>query len=92
MSGRMIPIATLQAMFDELTKYGNLLGPCPIVPGQYYMKDYTMDETATTVTKMMDEDMKYLSNFTLTDENSGRPKLITSFQILFTSNRSNWQG
>jgi hypothetical protein len=90
MSGRLTPVATLRMIVDELAKFGNLLGPCPMKPGQYYLKDYTMDETASVVTRMMQEKDKFLSNFTVTDENSGRPVLITSYQVLFSCNHSNW--
>jgi hypothetical protein len=92
MSGHFIPMVTLQVMLAELKRFGNLVGPCPIVPGLYNMKDYTMDETASSFTKMLAEGSRYLSNYTLTDENFGRPVNIASFQILFTCNHSNWKG
>jgi hypothetical protein len=81
----------LQILINELARYGNLLGPCPIVPGQYYLKGYTMDETVSPLTRMMAEGAKYLSIISLTDENSGKPEQIASFHSLFHSNRSNWK-
>jgi hypothetical protein len=81
----------MQMMLDEFTKYGNLLSACPMVPGSYYMKDYTMDETVSAITRMMQENLKFMSIFTLTDENSRKPAQIFTFQIWFWSNHSNWQ-
>lgn len=92
MGGHLVSVVgTLQTMIDGLAAFGNLLSPCPMLPGIYYMKDYFMDETASPLTKLLPENVKYMTNFTLTDENARKPVLIATYQVLFTCNRSNWR-
>jgi hypothetical protein len=35
----------IKVAFDEISKFGNITQPCPIVPGLIYLKDLYLDDT-----------------------------------------------
>jgi hypothetical protein len=78
-SGSTVPL--ISTLFVELLKYGNIAAPCPIKPGLYFVKNYTVQQTATF---SFFPAGVYTSVIQLLDEND-KPKVIVKIEQFFTS-------
>jgi hypothetical protein len=65
-----------KTMLDTLTKFGNLIQPCPIKPGHYYLKEGRVDDSLFPKYLIPFNNTRYKTHVVFMDENMGAKKVF----------------
>jgi Protein of unknown function (DUF1091) len=90
MRGNVIPMQLIQVFLDQLSKFGRLVVPCPILPGHYYLKDAYIDETKMPMYRLCHEDYLVIYEVILKQVMSGKNVQVYNLHAHFMCNQSNW--
>jgi Protein of unknown function (DUF1091) len=71
------------ALIQQLRKFGNLIGTCPMKPGKYTLDNFSVDETIIPGYHMVKVQKLYGVDINLRDENQGKSISLFSLRIFF---------
>jgi hypothetical protein len=77
-SGSTVPL--ISKLFNELLKYGNIVAPCPIKPGNYFIKNFPVQTSG--LLSFFPAGL-YTSAIQLLDENA-KSKTIIKIELFFS--------
>jgi hypothetical protein len=80
----------VKKLLENLRKFGNIVTPCPIKPGNYYLNKFWIDETVYPWHGLLRENYLLMLQLIFTDENAAKPIFLFDFQLFATYNKTQW--
>jgi hypothetical protein len=88
--GFVSSIPLVKKFLDDLRKFGNLVTPCPMQPGYYYLNQFWIDETQFPGHTLLKDNVSLMLQLMCTDENKAKPIFLFDFQIFLKYNKTKW--
>jgi hypothetical protein len=83
-------LSIVKKLLDDLRKFGNIITPCPMKPGYYYLNKFWVNETQFPGHTLLKENFLLMAQLIFTDENETKPIFLYDFQIYATFNKTKW--
>jgi hypothetical protein len=83
-------LSIVRKLIADLRKFGNIITPCPMKPGYYYLNKFWVDETQFPGYGLLRENFLLMLQLIFTDENEKKPIFLFDFQIFLKFNKTKW--
>jgi hypothetical protein len=80
----------VKKLIDDLRKFGNIITPCPMQPGYYYLNQFWIDETTFPGYGLLRDNLLLMFQLKYTDENAVKPIYLMDAQIFVRYNKTQW--
>jgi Protein of unknown function (DUF1091) len=90
MRGHFMPMQLVQILIDRVRKFGRMIVPCPVQPGNYYIKGFYIDETEVPMYRLLQENYVFMMEIIFIQVILNKQETIFEMQGYGSCNRSNW--